>query len=112
MVADKAKRHKIKLNFIKPKQDLVITADLKLLVKALYEVIDNAIIYSSANASVRIEATLHQEEIVLLVQDKGIGIPVEQQSLIFTKFFADKIYRSAVWALVWACLSANPLSAC
>ena len=35
MVADKAKRHKIKLNFIKPKQDLVITADLKLLVKAL-----------------------------------------------------------------------------
>lgn len=66
---------------------LVLDTDGKLLRGALHELVENAILYGRAGTAVEIEARATRHEVVFQVRDEGLGIPEEQQPLIFTKFF-------------------------
>lgn len=57
---------------------------IKLVLEAL---IDNAILYGQGKALVKISFKKIKDYLVILVQDNGIGIPADQQNMVFTKFF-------------------------
>jgi len=54
---------------------------------AISNLVDNAIKYSESGGSVRVRAALHGREIVISVQDSGIGIPASEQDRVFSKFY-------------------------
>lgn len=64
-----------------------IETDQKLLIRAIYEIVENSVLYSPEKSKINIELTMNDENIIVIVSDNGVGIPGEQQALIFTKFF-------------------------
>ena len=78
------------------KKHLVVTVDgtekdvmgnKSLLHRAFYNLIENAINYNTENGEVRIRVEGDTDKVLVTVSDTGIGIPVEQQELIFEPFF-------------------------
>lgn len=65
----------------------VIKTDKHLLTRMMYEVIDNAISYSPKGSEVAVSVSSIDHEVMISVADHGVGIPTQQQSIIFTKFF-------------------------
>lgn len=64
-----------------------IATDKKLITKTLFEVIENAVTYSHRDGTVIVTATQKDKEFLFEVTDTGVGIPEQEQVLIFTKFF-------------------------
>jgi heavy metal sensor kinase len=58
-----------------------------LLSQLFYNLVDNALKYTPAGGSVRVWGHVYGDELVLGVQDTGIGIPMELQHRIFDRFF-------------------------
>jgi len=57
------------------------------LTNLVFNLLDNALKYSSSNPVINIKLTAHATKIYLTISDEGIGIPREYQSKIFEKFF-------------------------
>lgn len=57
------------------------------LLSVLYNLVDNALKYSTQNPELTIGLSENPASIVLRVQDNGMGIPAEYTSKIFDKFF-------------------------
>jgi two-component system phosphate regulon sensor histidine kinase PhoR len=66
---------------------LEVQADRSRLATALSNLIDNAIHYNKAGGEVRISADLHNEILHLAVADTGNGIPSEELTRIFERFY-------------------------
>jgi two-component system, OmpR family, sensor histidine kinase KdpD len=65
----------------------LVGMDFVLLVQVLINLLDNAIKYSPDNSPLDIHAGLHYGEIQVAVIDRGIGIPPEDLSRVFDKFY-------------------------
>jgi len=64
-----------------------IFADSLHLSNIFYNLIDNAIKYSSGNPDIMICTHQKRKGVSISVADKGIGIPMQQRKLIFDKFY-------------------------
>ncbi|MFN8372050.1 MAG: ATP-binding protein [Anaerolineae bacterium] len=64
-----------------------ITADARLLDRALTNLLNNAIKYSGLHSQVSLELSRENGEAVIRVMDEGIGIPLDEQAHIFEPFF-------------------------
>lgn len=64
-----------------------VDTDKKLLARALFEVLENAIKYNSPAGKVAIDVQPQKDSILIEISDSGIGISEDQQSIVFTKFF-------------------------
>lgn len=64
-----------------------IKTDAVLLKGVLSEVLENAIFYSNSGGEVNINMAFQEQGVLFEIKDAGIGIPEDQQSLVFTKFF-------------------------
>jgi two-component system phosphate regulon sensor histidine kinase PhoR len=64
-----------------------VHADRLHITSVLFNLLDNALKYSRENPAIHIELKDETEQILLLVTDNGIGIPVEYHKKIFDKFF-------------------------
>lgn len=83
---------KIKNKFVKIKISPIsvsasINTDKELFKRALAEVLDNAIIYSSEKSEINIDIKPGEDVILIQIKNYGIGITREHQPLAFTKFF-------------------------
>ena len=75
-------------SFQKPDKDFYILSNKTLTLQALTNIIFNAAEYSDKNAGkVKIALTQKNEHYVFSCEDNGVGIPEEEQSKIFSKFF-------------------------
>ncbi|MCB0580326.1 MAG: GHKL domain-containing protein, partial [Phaeodactylibacter sp.] len=68
-------------------EDFTLQADRIHLTNVLYNLIDNALKYSTGKPQIEIRLQNGPEELQLSVKDAGLGIPPEYQSRIFDKFF-------------------------
>jgi PAS domain S-box-containing protein len=86
-IGKKAEEHAIKIQFPKVVISETVNTSQKLLTRILIEIIDNAIVYSDTNSKIVIEINQNDTFAEFKIQDFGIGIDLEHQPLVFTKFF-------------------------
>ena len=67
--------------------DGVVNGVRRLLYEIVYNLCDNAIKYNKAGGSVKINVAQKNNEVVLRVEDTGIGISPEHQDKIFERFY-------------------------
>ena len=68
----------------------------RLLYEIVYNLCDNAIKYNVAGGSVRLTVARCGAEAAVTVADTGIGIPADQQSRVFERFYrVDKSHSKA-----------------
>ena len=65
----------------------LVTGDDVLLSQLFYNLLDNALKYTPAGGAVRVWGHVYGREIVIGVQDTGIGIPESARNRIFDRFF-------------------------
>jgi two-component system phosphate regulon sensor histidine kinase PhoR len=76
---------KLKLNL--EAESSKITADMAHLSNAIYNLIDNAIKYSTDKPSIDVETRTKGNKIHLMINDNGIGIDKKYHRKIFTRFY-------------------------
>lgn len=80
-------KHKAAVAFQKQGQDFHLLGGPVHLTSVIYNLIDNAIKYSPVSTEIMISLTDEGDEVVIKVQDKGIGIAPEFRKKVFEKFF-------------------------
>jgi signal transduction histidine kinase len=66
---------------------LMLDTNLQALKNILLNLLSNAIKYSPGDALIQIHAQTEDEQVIISVEDNGMGIPKEQQKHLFTRFF-------------------------
>lgn len=66
---------------------VTIKTDPLLLQEVFANLVSNALKYTPSGGKITVTLRKHKEECLFKVTDTGYGIPMESQSLIFTKFF-------------------------
>ncbi|MDD5082156.1 MAG: DUF4118 domain-containing protein [Dehalococcoidales bacterium] len=64
-----------------------ISVDFGLVVQALFNILDNAMRYSPTDSPIEIAARQVDQQVEIKVVDRGIGIPAEDLSKVFEKFY-------------------------
>ena len=75
------------VNFGEPAQRLSVLGDRRQLVAAVYNLLDNAVKYSSARSVVEVRGRPAGDKVELSVRDSGIGIPEADLEHIFERFY-------------------------
>lgn len=66
---------------------LTITADPKRLKQVLLNLVDNAIKYSAPAEPITLSTTANKQHTKIIISDRGVGIPLQQQARIFERFY-------------------------
>ena len=74
-------------------EELYVSGDEERIQQVLYNLVDNAIKFSHHDSVVRIETTEKHSKIFTSVKDSGIGIPKEDQKLIWERFYKTDLSR-------------------
>jgi signal transduction histidine kinase/DNA-binding response OmpR family regulator/ligand-binding sensor domain-containing protein len=82
-----AKQNQISLTFIHSSPEIESWIDIKKLEKILLNLISNAIKYTPKGGRVNVELEMQEENLIFIVRDTGIGIPVDLREKIFDRFF-------------------------
>jgi signal transduction histidine kinase len=82
-----AKRKRIRLVERDVRRLPPVAADRGLITQAVANLVDNAIRYSPERTSVTLSAELESDAVRLTVEDRGYGIPPEDQDRVWEKFY-------------------------
>ena len=85
--------HQIRMQLILSGEVLYAQADADKIQQVLYNLIDNAVKFSPDNSVIRIETSEKNNRIFVSVKDSGIGIPKEDQKMIFDRFYKTDLSR-------------------
>lgn len=80
-------RYKNRIQFNIPENLPLIKVDFQQYVRAIQNVLENALSYSEQNSVVTIKAATKKEEIKIIIEDTGPGILPEEKNRIFDKFY-------------------------
>ena len=83
-------------------QEYSVTADPKWSAEAIANLLDNAIKYSPEGSRIQIRVQKLYSFIEIEIEDEGIGIPKEEQTLIFQRFYRGKsetVKRADGWGI-------------
>ncbi len=81
------KNEKQKITVIQPDDLLLAKMDARLIVQVLINLLDNAIKYTPSDSQITVTAKRDGERVCIGVADNGAGIPDEQKSRIFDRFY-------------------------
>lgn len=79
-------RHEIQLNFIGFTKGYSAHLDEKLLQQILGNLLSNSLKYSPDGGTINLTIACEHNQVILQIQDRGIGIPIEDQPYIFEPF--------------------------
>ncbi len=88
-----AKAHKIKFRLNITEKALPLVADESKIQQVVMNFIDNAVYYSHPNSTIIINIEQVKNDVALTIVDTGIGVPEEEQSKLFHKFYRAKNAR-------------------
>ena len=76
---------------------MTVNGVYSMLEEMIYNLCDNAVKYNKEQGTVTVSVLTAGKEGILMVQDTGIGIPQEDQSRIFERFYrVDKSHSRAI----------------
>ncbi|MBT8261248.1 MAG: PAS domain-containing sensor histidine kinase [Bacteroidia bacterium] len=75
------------INYPEGIDTIVISFDEKILELTLTNLVNNAIKYSSENTTIDIRVTEEGDQLIIEVEDEGMGIPAAEQKHIFNRYF-------------------------
>jgi K+-sensing histidine kinase KdpD len=81
----RTRRHRVQVESLSELPQ--VSVDEAALVEVLYVLIDNAAKYSAPGTTIKVSASLANNEVMLSVADQGCGIPLEMRERVFDKFF-------------------------
>ena len=84
---EEIKKKNIKIEFKKPEAVPKVLMDQEKIKLVIENFIDNAIKYTFPGGKVTVEVIRGTNEIEVRVKDTGVGVPKDQQSRVFTRFF-------------------------
>jgi signal transduction histidine kinase len=84
---------RIAIELILTDEQMLVNADMSKIQQVLYNLVDNAIKFSHHDSSIKIETTEKHSKVFVSVKDSGIGIPKEDQKLIFDRFYKSDASR-------------------
>jgi two-component system sensor histidine kinase SenX3 len=82
-----AEKHDIALHVVPIDGSLTLVGDRRQLTSALFNLLDNAIKYSEPRSKVQVRVANTDDDVSLVVQDHGIGIPAKDLDRIFERFY-------------------------
>ncbi len=82
-----AEQQGITLDLVEPSHRIDVRGDRRQLVSAIFNLLDNAIKYSSAGSAVTLAASTDGGTVRLTVADRGVGIPRRDLERIFERFY-------------------------
>jgi len=86
-----ADRKKIKVQFKKTRKKVPkLLLDVEKIKLAIQNLVDNAIKYTPVKGTVTASLDVKNSDVIVAVQDNGVGIPKDQQERVFSKFFRGK----------------------
>lgn len=71
----------------KLEQNITVIMDRNILKNILFNLISNAIKYSDEGTSIYTKRSIENKQLKIEIRDEGIGIPLEDQKHLFTRFF-------------------------
>ena len=74
------------LNLLIPEEIITANVDRKLLERILTNLLINAIKYSPQRSAIALELKTQENQIIFIIKDNGIGIPSDDQPLLFSSF--------------------------
>ncbi|CAG0962975.1 two-component system, OmpR family, phosphate regulon sensor histidine kinase PhoR [Anaerolineales bacterium] len=96
VMASKAQENDIQIRVESPEGMPLLDADRDKVKQVLLNLLSNAIKYNRPNGTVMMRAEVLEKEIVLYIQDTGLGIPDEALPHLFEKFFRVREHESRV----------------
>ncbi len=85
-VRERLSRGKVHLDVRIAKEAETIIADENRLVQVLYNLLSNAIGFSPEDSTITLACRSEKNGVAISIQDKGLGIPEEEQATIFERF--------------------------
>jgi len=73
-----------------------IVGDRKQLKQALTNLLNNAVKYNHEGGEIILKAIAKKKQVIITVSDTGLGIPEDEQSLVFEKFYRVRSHRDQV----------------
>jgi K+-sensing histidine kinase KdpD len=96
VMSSKAMENNIQIRVESPEGMPLLEADRDKIKQVMLNLLSNAIKYNRPNGTVMLRAEVAEKEIVLFIQDTGLGIPDESLSHLFEKFFRVREHESRV----------------
>ncbi len=72
---------------------MLVNADMSKIQQVLYNLLDNAIKFSHHDSVIKIETTEKKNKVFVSVKDSGIGIPKEDQKMVWERFYKSDASR-------------------
>ena len=84
---------RIAIELVLTDDKMLVNGDISKIQQVLYNLVDNAIKFSHHDSSIKIETTEKHSKVFVSVKDSGIGIPKEDQKLVFDRFYKTDLSR-------------------
>lgn len=80
----------IEINFVSTSENPIIIGDKKKILFVIQVMINNALLYTEHGGKVNITLSEDKKDTILIIKDTGIGIPKEEVSMVFEKFYREE----------------------
>jgi signal transduction histidine kinase len=96
IVISEAKKNNLKFELDLPETMPIIAGDYKQLKQAFLNLLNNAIKYNKEGGEVTLKAWVESDQIIVSIADTGLGIPEDEQTRVFEKFYRVRSHRDQV----------------